>query len=72
MAPRISVVAHTDNPMIGYSGCWVCVWLSCRFVVDLGTCTLIFFVVRSACVVFLRVGDLSDCSDLLHCIPVSG
>ena len=46
--------------------------ISCHFVVDLGTCTPIYLVVRSTCVVFIRVGDLSDCLDLLDCIPVSG
>ena len=46
--------------------------ISCHFVVDLGTHTPISLVVRSACVVFMRVVDLSDCSDLLDCIPASG
>ena len=46
--------------------------ISCRFVVDLGPRTPISLVVRSACVVFLRVVDLSDCSDLLDCVIVSG
>ena len=42
-------------------------WISCRFVVDLGTHTPISIVVRSACAVLLHVMDLSDCSDLLDC-----
>ena len=46
-------------------------WISCRFAVDLGACTPISLVVRSTCVVFLRVVDLSDCSDPLDCVTVS-
>ena len=55
------------------AGC-VCVdhWISRRVVVDLGRRTPISIAVRSACVVFLHVVDLSDCSDLLDCVPVSG
>ena len=47
-------------------------WVSCRFVVDLGARIPIYLVVCSSCVVFLRVVDLSNCSDLLDCVTVSG
>ena len=49
-------------------------WISCSFVVDLDARTRISLVVRSLVVrfVFRRVVDLSDCSDLLDCVTVSG
>ena len=58
--------------LLWWMGAHVNRWISCHFVVDLGAHTLISLVVRSTCVVFLRVVDLSNCSDRIDCVGLVG